>query len=84
MYYQDDDFAVANRLGEVAKERGVSNMKVALAWVLSKPFVTSPIIGTSKPHHLGDALAALELKLSDEEIKRLEEPYKPHKILGHS
>jgi 1-deoxyxylulose-5-phosphate synthase len=84
MYYQEDDFAVADRLTEVAKARGVSNMKVALAWVLSKPFVTAPIVGTSKPHHLGDALAALELKLSDEEVKALEEPYKPHRILGHS
>jgi len=84
MYYQDDDFAVADRLADVAKARGVSNMKVALAWVLSKPFVTAPIVGTSKPHHLNDALAALELKLSDEEVKKLEEPYKPHRILGHS
>ncbi len=84
MYYQDDDFAVANRLTEVAEQRGVSNMKVALAWVLSKSYVTAPIIGTSKPHHLNDAVAALEIKLSKEEIEKLEEPYKPHKILGHS
>ena len=84
LYYQDDDFAVADRLTEVAKERVVSNMKVALAWVLSKRYVTAPIIGTSKPHHLDDAVAALDIKLSDEEIRRLEEPYRPHKILGHS
>ena len=83
MYYQDDDFAVADRLGEVAKQRGVSNMKVALAWILSKPDITAPIIGASKPHHLDDAVAALDLQLAGEEVKRLEEPYKPHKVLGH-
>ncbi len=84
MYYQDDDFAVADRLTEVANQRGVSNMKIALAWVLSKRYVTAPIVGTSKPNHLNDAVAALDIKLSEEEIQRLEEPYKPHKILGHS
>ncbi len=84
MYYQDADFAVADKLSEVANARGVSNMKIALAWVLSKNYVTAPIIGTSKPHHLNDAVAALEIKLSKEEIERLEEPYTPHKILGHS
>jgi aryl-alcohol dehydrogenase (NADP+) len=57
---------------------------VALAWMLAKPGITAPIIGTSKPHHLADAVGALSLKLSEEEIKRLEEPYKPHQILGHS
>ena len=84
MSYQDDDFAVAERLSEVAKARGVSNMKIALAWVLSKSYVTAPIIGTSKPHHLDDAVAALDIKLSQEEIKKLEEPYRPHRVLGHS
>jgi len=84
MYYQDDDFSVADRLSEVAKARGVSNMKIALAWVLSKSYVTAPIIGTSKPHHLKDAVAALDIKLSQEEIKNLEELYRPHRILGHS
>jgi 1-deoxyxylulose-5-phosphate synthase len=84
MYYQDDDFAIVDQVTEVAKARGVPNMQVALAWVLSKPGVTAPIIGASKPNHLGDALAALSLKLTDEEIKKLEAPYKPHHILGHS
>ncbi len=83
IYYRDDDFAVVDRVSEVARERGVPNMKVALAWVLSKPFVTSPIIGASKPHHLDDALSAMELTLSGDEVKRLEEPYRPHPILGH-
>jgi aryl-alcohol dehydrogenase-like predicted oxidoreductase len=84
MYYQDDDFAVAARLTEVAEARGLPNMQVALAWVLSRPGVTAPIVGASKPHHLDDAVAALAVKLSDDEIRRLEEPYKPHQILGHS
>jgi aryl-alcohol dehydrogenase-like predicted oxidoreductase len=84
MYYQDDDFAVARRLSEVAKARGLPNVQVALAWLLAKPGITAPVIGASKPHHLDDALAALSVKLTDEEIKQLEEPYKPHRILGHS
>ncbi len=83
MYYQDDDFAVADGVSEVAKAHGVPNMQVALAWVLSKPGVTAPIIGVSKPHHLDDALT-LSLELSEDEIQQLEEPYKPHRILGHS
>ena len=84
LYYQEDDFAVAERAGEVAKSKGLPNMQVALAWILSKPVVSAPIIGASKPHHLNDALAALNVKLTPEEIARLEEPYKPHKISGHS
>lgn len=84
MYYQDDDFQVVQRLSEVAEARGVPNMQVALAWVLSKPGITAPIVGVSKPHHLDDAIAALSIKLSEAEIKRLEEPYRPHRILGHS
>ncbi len=84
MYYQDDDFAVAERLTEVAKARGLPNMQVALAWILSKPGIAAPIIGASKLPHLEDALAALTVKLSEDEIKVLEEPYKPHPILGHS
>ena len=84
MYYQDDDFAVVERLTEIARARGVSNVQVSLAWILSKPSITSPIIGASKPHHLDEALRALSLKLSDAEVKKLEEPYRPHRILGHS
>jgi aryl-alcohol dehydrogenase-like predicted oxidoreductase len=57
---------------------------VALAWMLAKPVVSSPIIGASKPYQLEDALGALELKLTEDEVKRLEEPYEPHPILGHS
>jgi aryl-alcohol dehydrogenase-like predicted oxidoreductase len=84
MYYRDEDFTVGERTQEIAKERGVSASQVALAWVLSKPYVTAPIIGASKMHHLEENLAALEIKLSSEEITRLEEPYQPHPILGHS
>jgi aryl-alcohol dehydrogenase (NADP+) len=84
MYYQDDDFAVAARVTEVAKARGLSNTQVALAWMLEKPGITAPIIGASKLHHLDEALSAVYLKLSEDEIKKLEEPYKPHVILGHT
>ena len=84
LYYQDDDFVVADRLSQIAKQRGIPNMQIALAWLLSKPEVTAPIIGASKMHHLEEAINALSVKLSDEEIKQLEEPYKPHHILGHS
>jgi aryl-alcohol dehydrogenase-like predicted oxidoreductase len=83
MYYRDEDFVVADRVQEIAKERGVSGPQIALAWVLGKPFVTAPIIGASKIEHLDQAIAALEIRLSDEEIKRLEELYQPHPILGH-
>lgn len=84
MYYQDDDFKVVGRLSEVARNRGESNVKIALAWILSKPGITAPIIGASKPHHLEEALGALSIRLSPAEIKKLEEPYRPHEILGHS
>lgn len=84
LYGRDDDFLVANRAEEVAKERGVTSSQIALAWVLGKPGVAAPIIGSSKEAHLDQAIAALEIKLSDEEVKRLEELYQPHPVLGHS
>ncbi|MBB6145268.1 aryl-alcohol dehydrogenase (NADP+) [Silvibacterium bohemicum] len=84
LYYRDSDFTVVDRITEIAKKRGVNNAQVALAWILSKPEVSSPIIGASKMSHLDDALKALEIKLEPEEIKALEEPYEPHPILGHS
>jgi 1-deoxyxylulose-5-phosphate synthase len=83
MYYQDSDFAVVERVTEVARKRGVPNMQVALAWVLQQPGVTAPIIGASKIHHLDDAAAALGLKLTEEELRTLAEPYRSHPILGH-
>jgi 1-deoxyxylulose-5-phosphate synthase len=82
-YYRPQDFAVVDRVTEVAKKRGVNNAQVALAWVLHQPGVTSPIIGASKPHHLEDAMAALSLKLDAEELKALAEPYQPCGIIGH-
>jgi aryl-alcohol dehydrogenase (NADP+) len=84
LYFRDEDFVVADRVTEVARERGVSGSQVALAWILSKPHVTAPIIGATKMDHLDQAIAALDLQLSDEEIKKLEEEYKPHPVLGHS
>jgi 1-deoxyxylulose-5-phosphate synthase len=84
LYYQDSDFAVVEAVGQVARKRGVSSAQVALAWVLQQPGVTAPIIGASKMQHLDEALAALDLKLSAEELKQLEEPYRPHPVLGHS
>src|SRR5262245_6047444 len=78
------DRAVIDRLGEVAEARGVSRAQVALAWLLSKPAVTAPIVGATKSHHLEDAVAALSIKLTAEEVARLEEPYLPHPVLGFS
>ncbi|HEY2154595.1 MAG TPA: aldo/keto reductase [Isosphaeraceae bacterium] len=81
---EEADRAVVDRVGEVAAARGVPRAQVALAWLLQKPGVTSPIIGATKPHHLDDAVAALSLKLTPEEVARLEEPYVPHPVLGFS
>lgn len=83
MYYQDSDFAVVDRVSEIARKRGVSNTQVALAWVLAQPGITAPIIGASKMPHLEEAVAALELKLDESELKSLAEPYQPHPVLGH-
>ncbi|HWQ11335.1 MAG TPA: aldo/keto reductase [Roseiflexaceae bacterium] len=82
--YTQEDLAIAQRVSEVAEARGVPMAQVALAWLLSKPVVTAPIIGATKPHHLEDAAAAVALKLTDEEIRRLEETYLPHPVLGYA
>ena len=84
LYYQDSDFAVADRVSDIAHQRGVPNSQVALAWILAQPGVTAPIIGASKRQHLEDAVAALGLKLDEAELKALAEPYRPHAVLGHS
>jgi aryl-alcohol dehydrogenase (NADP+) len=84
MYYRDEDFKIVERVAELAKKRGVKPTQIALAWILHKPGVVSPIIGATKPHHLDDALAALEVKLSADEMKYLEELYVAHPVLGHS
>ena len=75
---------MVERVGEIAQKRGVSRAQVALAWLLHKPVVTAPIVGASKQQHLDDAIAALSLKLSAEEIAALEEPYVPHPVVGFS
>ncbi len=83
LYTPEIDFAVVDRVAEVAAERGVPSAQVALAWLLHKPGVTAPIAGATKPQHLEDTLAAEQLALSADEIARLEEPYVPHRISGH-
>ncbi len=83
MYYEDSDFAVVEKVTEIAQKRGVSNARVALAWLLHRKGVTAPIIGASKPGHIEDAVAAVSLKLDDSEMKALSEPYVPHRVLGH-
>ncbi len=84
LYFREGDFDVLDRVLEVAKARGVSGPQVALAWMLNKPHITSPIIGATKMDHLNQAIAALDIKLDEAEAKRLEEPYQPHPVLGHS
>ena len=79
---ESSDMTVSQRVAEVALERGVPRAQVALAWMLSKRVVTAPIIGATRPHHLEDAVAAVDLELSAEEIARLEEPYVPHPVAG--
>jgi aryl-alcohol dehydrogenase (NADP+) len=82
LYTEAADRAVVEGVVEVAAERGVPMAQVATAWMLSKPGITAPIIGATKPHHIPDAVAAVELTLSDEEIARLEAPYAPHPVAG--
>jgi aryl-alcohol dehydrogenase-like predicted oxidoreductase len=81
---EETDQTVVDRVGAAAEARGLPRAQVALAWLLKKPSVTSPIIGATKPHHLDDAIAALSVELSSEEMARLEEPYVPHSVLGFS
>ncbi|HML21911.1 MAG TPA: aldo/keto reductase [Aggregatilinea sp.] len=83
MYYADDDFAVADRVGVLAERLGYARAQIALAWMLHKPGITSPIVGASKMPHLEQAVQALDITLSPEDIAFLEEPYKPHTVLGH-
>ena len=81
---EDADHKIVNRLSELSEKRGVPRAQLALAWMLSKSFIASPIVGATKPHHLSDAVAALSLRLTPEEIASLEEPYTPHPVLGFS
>jgi 1-deoxyxylulose-5-phosphate synthase len=84
LYFRAEDFTIADRAREVAAARSVSGPQVALAWLLSKSHVTAPIIGASKLDHLDQAIAAVDIHLTAEEIHSLEELYQPHPILGHS
>ena len=84
LYFREEDFTVADRAADVAKARGVTASQVALAWLLNKPHIHSPIIGSSRMAHLDQAIAALDITLSPDEVARLEEPYQPHRVLGHS
>ena len=81
---EDSDHGIIDRVGEIAAQRGIPRAQVSLAWVLQQPFITAPIIGATKPKHLEDALGALSVKLTPEEIARLEELYVPHPVLGFS
>jgi len=83
MYYTDADFMIAGRAADLAARRGLKPAQIALAWLLSKPGVTAPIIGASKMPQLDEAIAALEVHLEPDEIAFLEEAYVPHRILGH-
>jgi aryl-alcohol dehydrogenase (NADP+) len=84
LYFRDEDFAVADCANEIADAHGVSGSQIALAWVLSKAHINSPIIGATKMDHLEQAIAALDIQLSEDEIRQMEGLYKPHPILGHS
>ena len=83
-YNTEADFNVVDRLAEFAAERGVPQAQLALAWLLSRPGVTAPIVGATRLGHISDALAAAELTVSDAEARRLEEPYVPHPVIAHS
>ena len=84
LYYREADHQVVDTVTEIARARGLSNMQVALAWVLKNPAITAPIIGASKLNHLDDAVSALDVKLSDDEVKALEAHYQPKPVLDHA
>ena len=83
-YWHQREFEAVGAFQQIATEAGMKPATLAVAWVLQQPAVTAPIIGASKMEHLDDAVAALDVKLGDDDVKRLEEPYRPHPILGHS
>jgi aryl-alcohol dehydrogenase (NADP+) len=84
LYFREEDFDVAERVEEIAQKRGVTGSQIALAWLLDKPHITAPIIGATKSEHLEQSLAALDISLSEDEVKSLEGPYQPHPVLGHT
>jgi 1-deoxyxylulose-5-phosphate synthase len=81
--YRDEDRAIVDTVARVAERRGVPRAQVALAWVMSRPTVTSPIVGVTRPQHLSDAVAAVDLDLTDDEVAELEAGYVPHPVAGH-
>lgn len=84
LYFREDDFVVADYAAEVAKTHHATGSQIALAWLLNKPYIAAPIIGSSKIEHLDQAIAAVEIKLTEDEVKWLEASYQPHPVLGHS
>ena len=82
-YYRSEDFAIVDRVTEIARKRGLNNAQVALAWVLHQPGITVPIVGASKQGHLEDAIKALTVKLEADELKYLSELYKPRSVLAN-
>ena len=84
LYYREKDFTVVNRLSQLASQRGESNARIGYAWLLHQPGVTAPIVGASKIAHIEEAVAATQVKLSAEEIQLLNQPYRPHPVLGHT
>jgi aryl-alcohol dehydrogenase-like predicted oxidoreductase len=82
--YTEADFDVVDAVREVAQERGVPAAQVALAWLLGRPGVTAPIVGATKLTHMDDAIAAEGLELDEKEVERMEAPYRPHAVRGHS
>jgi aryl-alcohol dehydrogenase (NADP+) len=84
MYFRENDFTIIESVQEIAEKRGMTNAQIALAWMLSKSHITAPIIGASKMEHLDQAIAALDIVLSEDEVSSLEEAYQPHPVLGHS
>ena len=82
-YYKQGDDEVVAQLRAIAKKRGIPPAQVALAWLMQKQGIAAPVIGASKPHHIADAVKALQVKLTEEEVKQLEANYLPHRITGH-
>jgi aryl-alcohol dehydrogenase (NADP+) len=80
--YSEDDRIIVEAVAEIAHDRGVSRAQIALAWMLHNPVITAPIIGATKMTHLEDAIAAVDIALTDDEIARLEKPYHPHEVAG--
>lgn len=83
LYYADSDFQIVERLQQAAEKKAVKPAQLALAWLLAKSGVCAPIIGATKMYQLEEAVAATAIKLTEEEIKSLEELYQPHPVLGH-